>query len=124
MSEQQSDLRRRALGAILANALRSPQFLFTIAFTLALYVFVGDNISVPLFDWQSQVLAGRRRLGGARVPCRVRDRSEAAQEAVNRMFEQKLRSTASRTASLASISRRRLNTGSRCSTSPRRPKGR
>lgn len=90
MSEQQSDLRRRALGAILANALRSPQFLFTIAFTLALYVFVGDNISVPLFDWQSWYwLVGGGLAGLGFLAASVTD-PEAAQEAVNRMFEQKL----------------------------------
>ena len=48
MTEQQSQLRQRAFGAILTNALKSPQFLFTILFTVVEAIFpvgwatVGD----------------------------------------------------------------------------------
>jgi hypothetical protein len=88
MTEQQSQLRQRAFGAILANALKSPQFLFTILFTAALYFLVGANVAIPNWqDWYWLVGGGIAALGflGATVTD-----PEAAQEAVNRMFEQQL----------------------------------
>lgn len=88
MSEQQSQLRQRAFGAILVNALKSPQFLFTVLFTAALYFLVGANVAIPGWqDWYWLVGGGIAALGflGATVTD-----PEAAQEAVNRMFEQQL----------------------------------
>lgn len=88
MSEQQSQLRQRAFGAILTNALKSPQFLFTILFTAALYFLVGANVAIPGWqDWYWLIGGGIAALGflGATVTD-----PEAAQEAVNRMFEQQL----------------------------------
>jgi hypothetical protein len=88
MTEQQTDLRRRAFGAILVNALKSPQFLFTVAFTAALYFLVGSNVAIPGWqDWYWLLGGGLAALGflGATVTD-----PEAAQEAVNRMFEQQL----------------------------------
>ena len=88
MTEQQSQLRQRAFGAILTNALKSPQFLFTIIFTAALYLMVGANVAIPGWqDWYWLVGGGIAALGflGATVTD-----PEAAQEAVNRMFEQQL----------------------------------
>lgn len=88
MTEQQSQLRQRAFGAILANALKSPQFLFTILFTAALYFLVGANVAIPGWqDWYWLIGGGIAALGflGATVTD-----PEAAQEAVNRMFEQQL----------------------------------
>lgn len=88
MTEQQSQLRQRAFGAILANALKSPQFLFTILFTAALYFLVGDNVAISGWEaWYWLVGGGIAALGflGATVTD-----PEAAQEAVNRMFEQQL----------------------------------
>ena len=88
MTEQQTNLRQRALGAILVNALKSPQFLFTIAFTAALYFLVGGNVAIPNWqDWYWLVGGGLAALGflGATVTD-----PEAAQEAVNKMFEQQL----------------------------------
>lgn len=88
MTEHQSQLRQRAFGAILVNALKSPQFLFTILFTAALYFLVGANVAIPGWqDWYWLVGGGVAALGflGATVTD-----PEAAQEAVNRMFEQQL----------------------------------
>jgi hypothetical protein len=88
MTEQQSQLRQRAFGAILTNALKSPQFLFTILFTAALYFLVGANVAIPGWqDWYWLLGGGIAALGflGATVTD-----PEAAQEAVNRMFEQQL----------------------------------
>lgn len=88
MTEQQTNLRQRALGAILVNALKSPQFLFTIAFTAALYFLVGSNVAIEGWrDWYWLVGGGLAALGflGATVTD-----PEAAQEAVNKMFEQQL----------------------------------
>ena len=88
MTEQQSQLRQRAFGAILTNALKSPQFLFTVLFTAALYFLVGSNVAIPGWqDWYWLLGGGIAALGflGATVTD-----PEAAQEAVNRMFEQQL----------------------------------
>lgn len=88
MTEQQSQLRQRAFGAILTNALKSPQFLFTIIFTAALYFLVGGNVAIPGWEaWYWLVGGGVAALGflGATITD-----PEAAQEAVNRMFENQL----------------------------------
>lgn len=88
MSEQQNTLRRRALGAILVNALKSPQFLFTLLFTAGLYFLVGSNVAIPGWqDWYWLVGGGVTALGflGATITD-----PEAAQDAVNRMFEREL----------------------------------
>lgn len=88
MTEQQTNLRQRALGAILVNALKSPQFIFTVLFTAALYFLVGGNVAIDGWQaWYWLVGGGVAALGflGATVTD-----PEAAQEAVNRMFEQQL----------------------------------
>lgn len=90
MTEHQSQLRQRAFGAILVNALKSPQFLFTILFTAALYFLVGPNVSLPGIDWQSWYwLLGGGVAALGFLGATLTD-PEAAQEAVNRMFEQQL----------------------------------
>ncbi len=88
MSSQEPDLRQRAFGAILTNALKSPQFLFTILFTFALYFLVGDSTFIP--GWQSWywLLGGGLAAGGFLVSSLTDP--EATQQAVNRMFEQNL----------------------------------
>lgn len=87
MTEHQSDLRRRAFGAILVNALKSPQFIFTLLFTAGLYFFVGGIPDIAWQDWYWLVGGGIAALGflGATLTD-----PEEAQEAVNRMFEQQL----------------------------------
>lgn len=80
-------MRQRALGAILVNALKSPQFLFTLLFTAGLYFLVGDTVIPGWQSWYWLVGGGIAALGflGATLTD-----PEAAQEAVNRMFEQQL----------------------------------
>ncbi|MCU0476930.1 MAG: hypothetical protein MUC99_12635 [Anaerolineae bacterium] len=81
-------LRQRAFGAILGNALKSPQFLFTVAFTLALYFVVGDATFIP--GWQNWFwLVGGGLAATGFLVSSLTD-PEAAQQAVNKMFEENL----------------------------------
>lgn len=87
-TQDPADLRQRAFGAILGSALKSPQFLFTLAFTAALFLFVGDTTFIP--GWQSWYwLVGGGAAAAAFLVSTITD-PEAAQQAVNRMFEENL----------------------------------
>jgi hypothetical protein len=87
-SQDQPDLRQRAFGAILTNALKSPQFLFTILFSFALFFLVGDSTFIP--GWQNWYwLVGGGLAASGFLVSSITD-PEAAQQAVNRMFEENL----------------------------------
>jgi hypothetical protein len=88
-SDPSSNIRQRATGAILTNALKSPQFLFTLAFTAALYFLVGDGVAIPGWqDWFWLVGGGVAALGF--LVSNVFD-PQAAEDAVNKMFIQQLK---------------------------------
>lgn len=87
-TQDQPDLRQRAFGAILTNALKSPQFLFTVLFSFALFFLVGDSTFIP--GWQNWYwLVGGGLAAGGFLVSSVTD-PEAAQQAVNKMFEENL----------------------------------
>jgi cysteinyl-tRNA synthetase len=80
-----NQLRQRALGAVLRNALLSWQVAFTVVFTLILYLGVDVSQTIPFWqDWMW--LVGGGAAAAAFVIATMTD-PQAAQDAITREFE-------------------------------------
>lgn len=86
----EKEVRNRALGAILLNALTRWESIATLVITAMLFVFVGSNITLPLgIEWQPWFwLVGGAIAEGALLLTAVTD-PEANSEAIAREFEQR-----------------------------------
>jgi hypothetical protein len=101
-NNQKDEVRDRALGAVLSNALLRWESVVTILITVILFLFVGaDKISLPVIGWQNWYWLVLGALAEIALVVSTLTDPEAATQAVAREFEQKIdlrdiRSTVSR----------------------------